>query len=122
MGLSIGEEQKAYPVHVLREERLVNDVVGGTEVVIVASSNSSAARVYEASGREFAVPEAGAPVGLPTSIVDGDGAAWQVTEEALVSADGSARLERLYSQISFWFGWFAFHPETLLYEGRIGGS
>jgi hypothetical protein len=40
-----------------------------------------------------------------------------VTEEALVSAaDPSITLRRVPSHISFWFGWFAVHPDTLVYE------
>ena len=119
LGLSINDVAKAYPVEVIREERLINDLIGGSEVVIVASSNSSAARVYERSGREFSLPDSVAPVGLPVSLVDSAGVEWRVTEDALVSsADPSETLRRVYSQISFWFGWFAFHPETLLYDGE----
>ena len=45
-----------------------------------------------------------------------------MTEDALVSsADPSETLERVYSQVSFWFGLFAFHPETLLYGGETAG-
>ena len=122
LGLTIDEADKAYPIEVIQEERLINDVVGGSEVVIVASSNSSAARVYVRSGQEFSLPDSEAPVGLPVSLIDSTGVDWRVTEDALVSsADPSETLERVYSQVSFWFGLFAFHPETLLYGGETAG-
>ena len=118
LGLSFGDVHKAYPVEMLQQERLVNDVVGGTELVIIASATSSGATVYARQGREFRLPESDtASHGLPMSLVDSDDVEWRVTEEALVStADSSLRLPRLPSQISFWFGWFAFHPDTLLFE------
>ena len=123
LGLSIGQQDKAYPVDLLKAERIVNDSVGGSGVVIVASSSSSAARVYERSGQEFSLPGGGVPVGLPASLIDAGGTEWRVTEEALVNTgDTSETLERIYSQISFWFGWFAFHPDTLLYGTGAGGS
>ncbi|MDQ7037206.1 MAG: DUF3179 domain-containing (seleno)protein [Anaerolineae bacterium] len=49
-------------------------------------------------------------------IVDAEGNIWQMTEEALISADGQ-RLERLAGNLAFWFGWFSFYPDTLFYEG-----
>ena len=119
LGLSIDEVDKAYPVDVLREERLINDTVGDTQVVVVASSNSSAARVYARSGRQFTVPDSEISIGLPATLLDEVGTVWRVTEDALVStADASETLGRIYSQISFWFGWFAFHPETVLYAAE----
>ena len=42
LGVSSGGSHKAYPVWLLKNERVVNDVVGGESVVIVASPVSSA--------------------------------------------------------------------------------
>jgi hypothetical protein len=121
LGLSIGQQDKAYPVDLLKAERIVNDSVGGSDVVIVASSSSSAARVYERSGQEFSLPGGGVPVGLPASLIDAGGTEWRVTEEALVNTDDTSEtLERIYSQISFWFGWFAFHPDTQVHTSDRG--
>ena len=32
-------------------------------------------------------------------------------------ADESERLARIPTHMSFWFGWFQFHPDTELYAG-----
>jgi hypothetical protein len=37
-------------------------------------------------------------------------------EAGLSSADDSTVLPRIPTLIYFWFGWYAFHPDTLLYE------
>jgi len=37
-----------------------------------------------------------------------------VTEEALVGPNGE-RVERLGGHLAYWFGWFTFFPETLVY-------
>ena len=122
LGLSFGEVDKAYPVEVLNKERIINDVVGGTELVIIASAASSGSKVYARQGQVFSLSTSDvATHGLPMSLIDSNGVEWQVTEEALVStSDSSLRLPRLSSQTSFWFGWFAFHPNTLLYEASGG--
>ena len=41
-----------------------------------------------------------------------------MTEDALVnSTDETETLARFPAHNAFWFGWFAFHPDTELYEG-----
>ena len=115
VGLEVGGQFKAYPVAVLQEERVVNDTLGGTEVVIVASSESQAARAFERKGHEFSQGDS-LTKGVPTALVDSAGARWRVTEEFLVSeTDPSQKLARLPTHTSFWFGWYQFHPETGVY-------
>ena len=122
LGLSLGGEARAYPVETLQRERVVNDTLGGTEVVVIGSTISQAARVYVRTGQEFAIgDDAPTPGGLPTSLVDGQGTTWRVTEDFLQNADDPGqRLERVPTHMSFWFGWFSFHPDTTVY-GQEGG-
>ena len=117
LALSFDGVNKAYPVDVLQRERLVNDQVDGTQVVIIASSNSPDTRVYAREGRLFGVAEGDAGLGgLPSSLVDSGGVQWRVTDDGLVNtADPAETLERLPSHLSFWFGWYAFHPDTLVF-------
>ena len=119
LGLSVGDVHKAYPLEALQSEGLVNDVVGGAEVVIVASEDSSSTRVYARDGLEFAATGAAGPGGRPQTLVDADGMEWRVTEEGLVNAtDPSRILPRIPSRLAFWFGWFAFHPDTLFHSSE----
>ena len=122
LGLSVGDVYTAYPVEILQRNRLVNDEVGGVEVVILASSGSSSARAYERLGRVFSLAASNMTSdSSPTELVDDQGNTWHVTEDALVnSADRSLVLPRLPAFVSFWFGWFAFHPDTLLYGVPAG--
>ena len=116
LGISNGGAHKAYPVALLREERVVNDVVGGVPVVIVASPVSSAARVYARGERSF-MPEEG-QIGVPRRLLDSAGTVWQVGDDALTNASGPGdTLARIPASVSYWFGWFAFHPDTDVYEG-----
>ena len=117
--LSRGDANKAYPIAVLNRERIVNDVVGGEPVVVVASDLSPEARVYDRGSRTFSLdPGSASGEGTPRRVFDEAGVAWKVTEEALVnSADDTDTLARVPSHNSFWFGWFSFHPDTELYEG-----
>lgn len=117
LGLGIADDYKAYPVKALQRERVVNDELGGAKIVVIASSTSQAARVYEREQRSFALSDGGSTtVGLPMELVDSQGATWRVEEEFLVNAaDPTQRLKRLPTHMSFWFGWFQFHPDTKVY-------
>ena len=118
LGVKIGEATKAYPVSVLQVERVVNDTLGETNVVVLGSEISQAAKAYERGDQEFSRTEGDASTGVPMKLVDKNGHVWDVTEEALVNAsDASQTLPRIPTHSSFWFGWYAFYPETELYEG-----
>ena len=115
VGLSIGGAHKAYPVSALQREMVVNDTLGGSDVVIIASASTRSGRAYDRNGRRFSAVDGG---GAPAAVLkDADGASWLVTEQHLVKEDDpSQRLERIPTATSFWFGWFSFHQDTLVYD------
>ncbi len=43
------------------------------------------------------------------------GEIWQVREEYLLHPGTGERLPRLGGHISYWFGWYAFYPNTEIY-------
>ena len=111
LGVRAGGEAKAYTAAVLQERRVVNDEVGGTPIVIVAASESEAARAYERGSVTLSLgDEAGA--GTPSEVVDADGGVWKVTEEALVNEGTGQELARMPAQIALWMSWYAFFPDT----------
>ena len=120
VGVLAGEGKKAYVIDDLREARVVNDTVGGIDVVIAASGESRSARAYVREGETFSAEEGEDPEAAPRFLVDSSGSRWQVTEEALVKEDNPSRtLSRIPTLTSFWFGWYQYHPDTEIY--RPGG-
>lgn len=117
LGVTLEGVDKAYPVEKLREERIVHDRIGEVDVVVIASATSSDAHIFEnPDGLTFSLPEGAPEEGFPLRIVDQDGTEWDVSRENLTDSSDSANvLKTLPSNISFWFGWFAFHRETELY-------
>ena len=109
--LRINGETKAYPLDKLREERLVHDTVGGVEIVLVADGASGAVRAYERGGRVFRIPGVTPILQLRAE----DETAWRLTEEGLAPAGGGDLLPRVPGHVAFWFGWYAFYPETGIY-------
>ena len=75
------------------------------------------ARAYERGASIFSLAESSEGEGRAATLVDNQGQIWEIEEEALVQVDDSSqRLERLSSHNAYWFGWYAFHPTTELYD------
>ena len=125
-GLRMGGARKAYPIDVLAEERVVNDVFNDQRIVLVTQKEidtlgySRVGPVLYPSGGEVRAFERGERRFYPGpengTVVDATGAEWEVTEDALISPGGE-RLARISGHLAFWFGWYAFFPETELYAG-----
>ncbi len=116
--LRLQGQAKAYPLAAIIPERIVNDRVGRTNIVIVAEATpereffepgGAAVRAYAREDYEFS---AGAD---DLTLKSDDGRGWRISEEALVAEDGE-RLNRIGGHLAYWFGWFGFYPDTLVYE------
>jgi Protein of unknown function (DUF3179) len=105
--LRLDPDRKVYPLGVFDRESVVNDAVGPTPVVLVGRSATHTVRAYERGALRFR-----AGPGPDELVAEGTGERWRIEEEALVSAPGGRRLARLAGHLAFWFGWFAFHPDT----------
>ena len=107
-GLVFNDKARAYSRELLTEIPLLNDTVGGQDVVIVTVAGGGS-RAYDGQGMDFSFSGEG-------QVQDGSGTLWRVFEDALEHADDpSQRLPRLPSRDAYWFGWQAFYPDTDLY-------
>ena len=107
-GLAFNGEARAYQRSALIHAPVLNDTVGGQDVVIVTVAGGGV-RAYDRNGLEFQVGPAG-------QLQDGLDREWKVFEDALGNAsDPARRLERLPSRDAYWFGWHAFFPNTDVY-------
>ena len=121
LGLTLNGQSRAYPEEILARESVVNDSLGGMDLVVVTFGAGS--RAYQAGGHNFMF--AGNEKGRSgtTFLLDEDGERWELTEEALLGTGSPAeRLDRLPSRSSFWFGWYAFYPATEVYQPKLPPS
>ena len=124
--LNFDGQPKAYPIKILIEERVVNDehvdrpvvLVSASEKVVIEGFNRRAGQVNYSPGAEVRVYARAdyefAPGETDDQVIDQNGQTWRVTEDALVADDGET-LERQPGHLAFWFGWFAFFPNTEVY-------
>jgi hypothetical protein len=112
--LRLGAAARAYPLETLYAERVTNDRIGNIDVVLVSSPEGGAVRAYRRDGRELVEgPSKNVVLDVQT------GEALEVREEGLIATSGNTMLARVPGHRAYWFGWFAFFPDTTLYEGCL---
>lgn len=103
-----GAAPVAISVDLLKRQPLYAFEAGNRRFVVVTSKDG-ANRMYERGQVTFATRAANGRV------LDSDGRSWQATADALIS-DAGERLPRVPAHRAFWFGWYAQHPDTILYR------
>ena len=108
LGLTLNGKSIAYPLELLSRRLVVNDTLGGQDLVVVATDQGIGARAYQRKTHEFSLlltgPEDGSLI-----LTDLNDRRWRVEEDALVLLEHPRqRLLRLPSRASYWFGWYRF--------------
>jgi len=121
-------EAVAYPYDVLREERVVNDAVGGAAVVVMWAAGTASALDSStvAGGRDVGTANAfardldGQTLTFSFDgqrIVDNEtGSEWNVLGQAIGGKLAGKALTPVVAINHFWFSWAAFRPETRIYQ------
>ncbi|APX13252.1 DUF3179 domain-containing protein [Tateyamaria omphalii] len=87
---------RAWPLKAFGGRPIINDAIADTPLLLIGDVGKRSVRAYERGDRTFT--QSG------SKIADQTGAAWRVTEDALLGPDG-ARLDRVAGHISYWFAW-----------------
>ena len=130
--VSIGGADVAFPFPVLAEERVVNHVVGGRDIVVFYEPGTCSALDTRAiaSGKDVGATGVFDPVvdGIKLSfafeasgagaIVDEQtGRTWNILGKAVAGPLAGTALTRIVHQDHLWFAWAAFKPDTVVYRG-----
>lgn len=99
---------RAWPLESFARRPVINDAIGGTNLVLLGDTDSRAVRAYERGDRTFS--------GQGGALTAG-GDRWTATEDALIGPDGT-RLPRLAGHIAYWFAWDNYLGDTAtVYDG-----
>jgi hypothetical protein len=121
-------EAVAYPYDVLEKVKVINDSVGGAEVVILWAKGTSSALDTDniPAGREVGAAVAYSRVlddqTLTFEFSDGKfldeqtGSEWNILGQAVTGELKGRQLLQVVSINHFWFSWAAFRPETKVYQ------
>lgn len=115
LGLEIGDRSKAFPLSALRAERVINDSVGETPVVIVHQPASDTTTAFNPTlnGRALkfraADAEADRLIDLQTH------STWNAYGLCLSGKLKNSQLKPFVLEPEFWFAWSEFRPKTEVY-------
>ena len=124
----IGESAKAYPFEILRRERVINDAIGETPIVVFYQSGVASALGDADIKNARDIGSAGMYLSSVDDAVlrfaandDGTfrdaetGSIWNAFGEAIAGELAGSQLNWVHAFPHFWFAWAAFHPDTDLY-------
>ena len=97
-GLAISGVQKVWPLRAFGKNSVINDRVGALRVVLIGDVKSQEVRAFRSDQITFTESRDG-------QVLDQEGTAWRITEEALVHPESNRQLSRLPGRLSYWFAW-----------------
>ena len=115
LGVTFNGRPRAYPQDVLDAEPVVNDTLGGGNLVVVTPDDGGGSRAFQRGDLQFLRIQRDESGNI--MLIDDKGGSWMLTEDALVRLqDPSESLARLPSRTAYWFGWFSFYPNTEVFS------
>lgn len=110
LGVIVGDKQKAYFFKDLRQMQVINDVIDGVPIVLIASPESDAVSVYKRKNYRFE--------GTFEQVRDTRSrTVWELSDEMLLNPKTGESLERVPDVfVSNAGAWERFFPDTLIYQ------
>ena len=102
-------QRKAWPVSFLMEHPFHLDQIQGHPVVLITNPTSQDTRVYHIGKHKLEMKDG--------QILTSTNVPLNITEDALISADKTVRLNRVPGHRIYWFSWGSFFPDAP-YQGK----
>jgi hypothetical protein len=113
VGILLNEQAKAFAHDAVLAEKIINDSIGDTAIVLAATSGEKI-RIFNrtipgtTTTLEFASVD-------DNGLTDTDGNRWNLDGVAQSGPHQGKQLEELVGIVAFWFSWITFNPDTELY-------
>ena len=115
LGLAVGGSDEAFPLSILRQERVINERIGGQPVLVVhqPSSDTTTAFIALVKGTPLKFRAANAEA---TELIDEQTKSrWNPYGDCTSGAFKGSQLTSLILEPEYWFAWSEFHPDTKIY-------
>ena len=121
VGVAVEQDTKAYPLRYLGKMPVVNDSLGGRDVLVVFDRATGTALAYDRrlDGRTLTFELAtDGPDPRPILVDRETSTRWLALTGGAIEGELKGRvLERTPSHISFWFAWKDWNPDTEVFHG-----
>jgi hypothetical protein len=115
LGLAVGGSDEAFPLSILRLERVINEQIGGQPVLVVhqPSSDTTTAFIARVKGTRLKFRAANTDA---TELIDEQTKSrWNPYGDCISGAFKGLQLTSLILEPEYWFAWSEFHPDTKIY-------
>ncbi len=114
-GIVVNGKAVAYPMEVLRQQRLVINTIDTTPIFVALGDDNKSVRAFERTidGRalEFFVKD--------NQFVDAEtGSTWDFSGKAISGALTGKELKKISVLKDYWFDWKIYHPDTSVYTAN----
>lgn len=124
IGVSLGDETRAYPVPILMWHELVNDVLGGTPILVSFCPLCGTGIVFDrrvaGATRRFGVSGLLYQSDMLMYDVESESLWSQIAARAVTGDARDRRLRLVRSKMATWGEWKRAHPETSVLSTRTG--
>ena len=115
VGLAVGGSDEAFPLSILRQERVINQELGGQPVVVVHQPSSDTTTVFIASAKGARLKFRAANADATELIDEQTNSHWNPYGECVSGTLKGSKLTPLILEPEYWFAWSEFHPDTKIY-------
>lgn len=130
LGIEYKGKARAYILDIVLKQKLIQDTIGGTPIIIVTGPDKKSVRVFEATlagvgktpefYRHASADSGGAFDASRAILIDSlTGGGWNFQGCAVSGPAKSQCLQAVPAMKDYWFDWHLYHPETTVH--RIGG-
>jgi hypothetical protein len=113
VGVQLGMHSRAYDWNDLMAQRVINDTLAGTQIVVVLEPDSASFHVWERDSLHLAIDTSGEQLkDLQT------GSAWNWQGRSTQGTLEGKKLPVIQAYQEFWHSWKTFRPQTTAYQPK----
>jgi len=116
LGLAIGGSDEAFPLTLLRQERVINLQLGGDPVLVVHQPASDTTTAFVARAKSMSLKFDAANAEASDLVDEQTKSHWNAYGECISGSLKGSKLTSLILEPEYWFAWSEFHPGTRIYE------
>jgi hypothetical protein len=115
LSLAVGGSDEAFPLSILRQERVINEQIGGQPVLVVHQPSTDTTTAFIARAKGTRLKFRAADTDATELIDEQTKSRWNPYGDCISGAFKGLQLTSLILEPEYWFAWSEFHPDTKIY-------
>lgn len=117
IGITLGNNSKAYPVAAIEKQSPILDRIGATPIMVILGDDGKSIRAFERVVQGRPLEFFAKPASSQLRLVDSEtGSEWDFTGQAISGPLTGQQLRKVDILKDYWFDWQTYHPETAVYQ------